>query len=295
MNNLSIVHNSDVVTYAQGKAAAFVDQSADEHQRELQLTHYMFVEVAKLGKAAGLTLRDLAAEMYLTAGYKELALPYPTNPKEKIYFEYFENWLAFAVDAAGLSDTTTSTLKNFMLNVVDPVAKQLIANPATGLPYTVQEVLGLREQHTQKLASAARRVIKNDDLTNEDKYSAIAELIEMAADPTKTQSDYVDELAIRGLINRRIEPFAVFQARSNGKTVYMITVDEPREPVVNTALEGRSTIRQKTVDDLMSDLMSLQVTQEELADVVSPVEDGGPDGGEAPSDADVSKWLGDME
>ncbi len=259
MTSLIVTKNDDIIDMARSRIQSRIDTSATPAQQEAQEAHYIFVEIAKLGKQAGLALRDVAANMWLTQGFRELRVPYPTDETLTMEFDDFESWISYAVEQAGLSDTTTSTLKNFIINVVDPVAKQLILNPTTGVPFQLSEVLGLREAHTQKLASAARRTLANGEMTADEKLKTIGDLLQIAADPTITQDDFILELRNRSLSNRRNEPFEAKIAHANGKTAILILVDESKEMIVNTALEGRSLVSQRTVDDLVGDLMAIQL------------------------------------
>lgn len=297
MLSLMVSDNNEVLDLVKIQIQPLINQNLTAEQQEAQENHYSFVKVAELGKNAGLALRIVAAKMWITQGYKELQVPYPNDPTQTLSFDDFESWIGFAVEQAGLGEGTNSALKTFIVNVIDPVAKRVIHNPETHQPYTVDEVLSLREAHTQKLGVAAKRTLKNPDLTDDEKYDQIAQLIEIAARPNIDQHDFVDELRERSLSNRRNEPFEVKIARVNGKTVYQIIVPELKEPMVNTTLDGRSRYSDVLVDDLMDELMAIQVKPEDLANV-SPIEQDllfteTVDNSE-PTDQDLNNWLGEQ-
>jgi len=285
--NLSTSTN-DVLALASLAAEQSIDRTTTMDQQLIQALHYQFIEAAKIGRKAAFILRDLAAQMWLTKGFLELQVPYDNDPTQKLTFGDYSAWIGYAVEKSGLSEATASALKNFILNVVDPVAKKLILNPATGQPFTVEEVLDLRENHTQKLASAARRALNDPDKTDDEKYQTIGEMLEMAK--TLNVEDFVDELRARSLSARRNAPIEVKQALAPKKIVYMIVIDEDQQAIMNMLLDGRTTLRTKTVDDLMSDLMAIQVTDAALNNVSSIENDGLVDLGQV-EETEVTTWL----
>jgi hypothetical protein len=286
---------NNVMALAAQLAGSRVDYQLNQDKQDAQMLHYTFVAAGQIGKGASMVVRNTAAKMWLDGAWKELELPYANDPNEKISFDDFGAWVGYAVEEAGLSDTTASTLKNFIVNILDPVAKQLIINPSTKEPYTVNEVLNLREKHTQKLASASRRILSNGDMNEGQQYETLGALIGLASDPTISGDDFIDKLREGSFSTRRNDPFIVRKANQSGKAIYMIVIDETKEPLVATALEGRVDWRSSTVDDFVTDLMSLQVTDDQLNDV-SPVDeiDVMATSSEDISDKDVNDWLGDL-
>lgn len=285
--NLSI-SNNEVLTLAGLAAEGHIDRTASLDQQLIQKLHYEFIETAKIGRKAAFVLRDIAAQMWLEKGFLELQIPYDDDPSQKLTFGDYSAWIGYAVEKAGLSDATASAIKNFILNVVDPVAKKLIINPATGTPFTVEEVLNLRENHTQKLASAARRALNDPEKTDTEKYQTIGEMLDMAKH--LNEDDFIDELRSRSLSTRRNAPIEVTQAMAPKKIVYMIVIDEAQQGLMNMLLDGRTTLRTKTVDDLMADLMAVQVTDAALNNV-SPIDDGLIDLGQQVKETEVTEWL----
>ena len=240
---------------------------------EAEIHHQRSIAAGRIGQEAAHILRSEVAQMYITEGWSNINVPYDNDPIEKIGFADFRAWLNYVVEKAGLSDSTGSTLATFMENVIDPVAKQLILKPGTSNPYTIDEVLGLREGHTQKTASAARRLLKDGEKTDEEKFGLLGQVLEVASDPSVNIDDMTAMLRDYSLSTRRNDPIEVSKAKTGEKTVYMIVIDEDLEPLVNGALEGRSNMRSRSVDDLVSDLIAIQVTKANVANAATPIED----------------------
>lgn len=284
-----------VMQLAAVEASELVDRSLSDDKQAAQEIHYKFVSAAKTGRAAATAVRDVAAEMWLTQSFLELELPYDNDPAQKITFDDYGAWLGYACDKAELSEATASTVKNFILNVVDPVAKQLVMNPHTKEPYTVAEVLDLREGHTQRMASAARTALRNPNISDEEKYGMIADVIDLAQS-SPNLDDYISDLRDMGLAKRRSDPMSADISYVQDKVVVMIVAEEAKLPLINAILEGRFDMRMQTVDDMLSQLMKIQVTADQMVNAVAPVEDDPTfdSSSEEPSEEDVKDWLEEL-
>lgn len=256
MNDLVLATN-EISSLARDKALGLVDKDLSVSKQEAQLSHFTLVELGKITHQAGLSLRDIAAKMYLTQQYKELEV-YPYDDKSiPLMFEDFQSWIYYAFEEAGLSDKSASALKNYIEFLVDPVAKRLIFK-SNNEAYTVEEVLSIPEGHSRLLASASRKTLRDASKDDDEKYDTLGKIISVAT--TSTGEELEEYLHTAGLKGRQNTPFVAEKAYSkNGnRVIYMISVDESLEPQVNTALNGRSDIRSATIDEIIADLMDMQ-------------------------------------
>ncbi len=223
------------------------DVSISLGKRNARYIHQSVVVLGKVGNSAGIALRQKVSEMYTTSAYRELELPIENDPSQKITFEYFSDWLHYAIGEAGINDTAASTLNTFVENIVDPVAKRLITH-TDGTPFEVNEVLSLREGHTQRLASAARSIMKRDP----DDYDKIGELLELAQDPETTAEDLSDIIRTNNLSTPRISPAECNTIQVGDKTIYTIVMEGLQQTKIDAGLSGRVEYRSRSIEDMNS-------------------------------------------
>lgn len=222
------------------------DSSISVNTRNAMYIHQTCLVLGKVGNSAGMALRQKCSEMYTTVAYKELRIPIKDDPTQFISFEYFGDWLRYAISEAGVNDTAASALNTFIENVVDPVARRLVTH-TDGTPFEVNEVLSLREGHTQRLASAAKTILKRDP----DNYNSIGELLELAQDPETSADDLTDVIRSNNLSRPRIPMAECNTVEVADKIIYTIVMDNVQQSKIDAGLTGRVEYRSRSHNDMM--------------------------------------------
>lgn len=250
MNNLIIGNNSEIEYILD---SVVIDPSIKGSKREARIIHERFVKAGKLGQGAAHALRKEATNMFLTNGFLELEVEYDNDPTQKLQFGDFHSWLNYAIEKTGLAvDTLSSTLNSLIENIIDPVSKSLVLNPDTDQPYSIEDILSLPEGNSQKIASGARALLRDDKRTDEQKREILSEIISVAK--TSTTEDLVELLRGLNLSFKRTPDLEVSMAYVDDKIVYQIIVDDKQDTQVQLALRGRASLRTKSIDDLVNDL-----------------------------------------
>lgn len=224
------------------------DNSIPIGKRNARLMHESCVILGKLGNSAGTAFRKQVSAMYTTGEWKELELDYPDDPTQKIHFEFFSDWLQYATKEAGISSSAASALNIFVENVVDPVAKRLVVH-SDGNPFEVDEVLSLKEGHTQRVAYAAKNILK----TNPEDYKGVADMLEFAQDPATTFEDLQENMKQRGMQQQRVPASQcnVYHV-SDDVTIYTIVMETPAQQTkIDAGLRNRVEYRERYSNDMV--------------------------------------------
>jgi hypothetical protein len=253
----SLVVVSPVLDQAMDDADKYIQPDWSPEQIDAARIHYRFVNIARLIKHASRVLRDLATEMYLSGGFASLTVQIDGSD---LRFADFREWLSYATETAGLSDSTESYINNYICFLVDPVSKNLIARPNGDL-VQLEDIANLREGHTNILGSAARRLLQDP----ESGTASLGELIELAEDPTISQGDMEDEARKRGLRERRIPQAEAKVVALGSVTIFIVkAMTEPQEMSITSALDPRVTWSSTTLDEAIEFLGMQRITEVEM-------------------------------
>lgn len=241
---------AEVMTLAEDMAEKLVpmnDNSIPVDVRGAMWINETFLALARLGRTTAMALREKAAEMYLTKAYLLLKVPMDNDPSQFMTFPTFRDWLGYACERAKISDTTASTIVSFMDFMVDPVSKQLV-HRTDGSTVELDDVLKMREGHTQKAASAARQTL----LTDPENYDQVGKIIEIAEDPDIPLDDFNDYLKSSGVSRPRIPAVECNTVElADGKTIYLLVAEsEAQSASLQVGLNRRVEYRTRTLEDM---------------------------------------------
>lgn len=223
--------------------------------------HNTFVKAVQIRELATGYIRRLAAEIYLDKTYRDLRFTDEATG-EVWTFDTFEEWLEYAAYESNMGDSTKSAIKVFTEYVVDPVSKGLVVDP-NGNPYTIDDVVDMREGHAQKLASAARGVLRDPSKDDTSKIAQLSEFVQMAKDESVLIGEFVDALRQAGASTQRNAPLTIVKSFVNEKAVYMIIVDEKDSILAESRMNGE--YKMMAIGDVVSTLMDIQLTQQDIS------------------------------
>lgn len=214
-------------------------------KRNARYIHESVLFLGRVGRSAAMALRQKCSEMYTTSAWKELAIP-TDDPSVFVTFDTYRDWLNYAAEESGISETATSALNTFVENVVDPVARRLIKH-ADGKEFELDEVLSLREGHTQRVATAARAILKNDP----DDFKGVGEILELAQDPATTGEDLSLTMRTNGLSRQRVSNSECNVVQMGDKTIYTIVMETEAQGIkIDSKLNGSVDYRSRTTMDM---------------------------------------------
>jgi hypothetical protein len=221
----------------------------EQGKSNAEADHLATIELAKEVKTSTFALRAQIVTVYIEETYRELRLPFQNDPNEKIVFDDFAAWFSYICEETELPASTQSSLKNFMVRLVDPVNKGL-------LTHSVDDLLALPEGNMQRAAQAAGAIMRDAPLS--EALPKLDDLIEQAGSLSRVEfEDYLHE---EGHTNTRQLPIDIKRVLlEDGTYLYFIhPMNEKEDAFIRLGLDKRVSYHSVELYDVTYELQGLQ-------------------------------------